>query len=238
MSASNPNLERPNPTEPMTLAERIARLERENVRIKRAAMAALLVLIGALVTAQAATTARTGTVSAKQVGPKEVEAQRITLVDGVGRARASLEMSEGGPELRFLDTAGKERISLGLLERGPHVSLKDAAQRTRAMMDLGADGPSVVLADEGQVRQTQLWVAETEMGLKLTTGGARGIPLIDLVERPRGSARGAEFRAHELNLYDPDHKGQHRAFLQVGPTGAADFSLKNRVGNDIFREPR
>jgi len=83
-----------------------------------------------------------------------------------------------------------------------------------------------------------LWVAETEMGLKLTTGGARGIPLIDLVERPRGSARGAEFRAHELNLYDPDHKGQHRAFLQVGPTGAADFSLKNRVGNDIFREPR
>jgi len=142
-------------------------------------------------------------------------------------------MSEGGPELKFLDATGRERISLGLLERGPHVSLKDTSRRTRAMMDLDAAGPSVVLADEDQVRQTKLWVASTEMGLRLTTGGSRDVPLIELAERPRGGAR-----AHELNLYNPDGKGQSRAFLMVGPTGAADFSLRNHAGNDIFRQPK
>jgi len=238
MSAPDLTPPQENRTEPIALAERVARLERENIFLKRLASIGLLVLIGAIVTAQTATTTKRPTISAQQAAPKEIEAGRITLVDGVGRARASLEMSEGGPELRFLDTAGKERMSLGLLEGGPHVSLNDASQRTRAMLDLKAEGPSLVLADDNQVRQTKLWVAETEMGLKLTTGGSRGIPLIDLVERPRGSARGPEFRAHELNLYDPDHRGHGRAFLMVGPTGAADFSLKNTAGNDIFRQPK
>jgi len=238
MSAPTPNSPQENRTEPIGLSERVARLERENIFLKRAALIALLVLIGAIVTAQTTTTTKRPTISAQQATPKEIEAGRITLVDGVGRARASLEMSEGGPELRFLDAAGKERISLGLLERGPHMSLKDASQRTRAMLDLDAEGPGLVLADDKQVRQTKLWVAETEMGLQLTTGGARPVPLIDLVERPRGSARGAEFRAHELNLYDPDHRGHTRAFLMVGPTGAADFSLKGPAGNDIFRQPK
>ena len=238
MSAPSPNSPHENRTDPVALWERVSRLERENLVMKRAAKVAALLIVAALVTAQATTTPRRPMVSGQQVEPKEIEAQRISLVDGVGRKRASLEMSEAGPELRFLDGAGKERISIGLVERGPHVSLKDGAGKTRAMMDLDAAGPSLVLADEGQVRQTKLWVAETEMGLRLTTGGARPVPLIDLVERPRGSARGAEYRAHELNFYDPDHKGHTRAFLMVGPTGAADFALKNRVGNDIFREPK
>lgn len=238
MSPRNPNPPHEHRTDPVALWERVARLERENVLMKRAAKVAVLAIVAVLVTAQAATTPRRPMLSGQQAGPKEIEARRITLVDGVGKARAALEMSEAGPELRFLDGTGKERVSIGFAERGPHVSLKDAAQRTRAMMDLDAGGPSVVLADAGQVRQTRLWVAETEMGLKLTTGGARPVPLIDLVERPRGSARGAAYRAHELNLYDPDHKGHTRAFLQVGPTGAADFSLKNHAGNDIFREPK
>ena len=238
MSPRNQNRPHDDRTDPVALWERVARLERENILMKRAAKVAVLVIVAVLVTAQAATTPRRPMISGQQVEPKEIEAQRITLVDGVGRQRASLQMSDAGPELSFLDGAGKERLSIGLVERGPHVSLKDGAQKTRAVMDLDADGPSVVLADAGQVRQTKLWVAETEMGLRLTTGGARPVPLIDLVERPRGSARGAEYRAHELNFYDPDHKGHTRAFMMVGPTGAADFALKNRVGNDIFREPK
>ena len=239
MSAPNPNSPLRSHPEQIPLWDRVSRLERENIFMKRAATVAALLIVAALVTAQASSTQPSRpTLSGQQAQPKEIEAGRITLVDGVGRKRASLEMSEAGPELRFLDAAGKERISIGFAERGPRVSLNDASQRTRAMLDLKAEGPSLVLADDTQVRQTKLWVAETEMGLKLTTGGNRGVPLIDLVERPRGSARGAEYRAHELNLYDPDHKGHPRAFLMVGPTGFADFSLKNSVGNDLFREPR
>ncbi len=221
------------------IAARLDRMEREIARWKRIGACLLLAVAGASVMAQttppATTTVQRGVVTVAPV-TKEIQAERFVLVDGSRKARAILEMTAEGPELSLLDAAGLERATLGLREKGPHLSLKDAARKTRAMLDLKGDGPSLVLADEGQVRQTKLTVGASRMGLALTTGGSRDVPLIELVERTGGGAREIN-RYHELKIYDPDGKGRNQAFLIVAPDGSADFGLRNSAGLAVFRKP-
>jgi hypothetical protein len=87
-------------TEPslQTLARRLDELERENRRLKAAALLALLGLVAAGVLGQASLS-----------GPPTVEAQRFYVRDGDGKARALLD-ADG---LAFLDPDGRARTLVG-----------------------------------------------------------------------------------------------------------------------------
>jgi hypothetical protein len=98
--AGHPDERRPTMTEPslQTLARRLDELERENRRLKAAALLALLGLVAAGVLGQASLS-----------GPPTVEAQRFYVRDGDGKARALLD-ADG---LAFLDPDGRARTLVG-----------------------------------------------------------------------------------------------------------------------------
>jgi hypothetical protein len=94
------------------LAQRLMTLERQNRRLKQTFAAALvgaLVILAAIgITAQV-----TGTT---------VAADHLSMVDGQGRTRATIENSpataQGNPLLTFFDRSGKPRLRIGLGPRG------------------------------------------------------------------------------------------------------------------------
>ena len=95
-----------------TLATRLAALERQNRRMKKAVAG---VLVGALVALAAIETRA-------QVTGTTVAADRLSMVDGQGRTRATIENSpatlQGNPLLTFFDRNGNPRLRVGLGARG------------------------------------------------------------------------------------------------------------------------
>ena len=120
-----------------TLEQRIERVERENRRLKIAALTALLGLGGAFSLGAAASP------------PQKLEAETIVLRDAQGKSRIVLGVDEEGPGIAFLDTKGKLRLNLGLAKEGPAVDLLDAAEHPRATLLLTEDhGPSLHFVDK------------------------------------------------------------------------------------------
>jgi hypothetical protein len=83
-------------TIPITVSERLLKLERENRRMKRVAVTASLVVMCTLIMGQAQSV-------------RTVEAERFVLRDSGGRVRANLAMLPGdlGPSLSLYDADGK-----------------------------------------------------------------------------------------------------------------------------------
>ena len=120
-----------------TLEQRIERVERENRRLKIAALTALLGLGGAFSLGAAANP------------PQKLEAETIVLRDAQGKSRIVLGVDEEGPGIAFLDTKGKLRLNLGLAKEGPALDLLDAAEHPRATLLLTEDqGPILHFVDK------------------------------------------------------------------------------------------
>jgi hypothetical protein len=135
---------------------RLEKIEKENRRMKRAALAAVLAAACVLVMGQARPAVRT------------VEAQSYILQDASGSKRAELVLepgapgSEPSPVLRFLDGKGNDTLSLsstrlelaGKADLGPDILLDDAKGTARLDLGLQHNLPFVILNDEkGIVRE-------------------------------------------------------------------------------------
>jgi hypothetical protein len=92
-----------------TLGQRLARLERDNRRLRGLGAGVLVGLAALLVTGQAPPPGRI------------LEAQRFVVKDGTGKTRAELTTSDAGSELAFVDTMGRRRVALGLSLGEPHL---------------------------------------------------------------------------------------------------------------------
>jgi hypothetical protein len=95
-----------------TLAQRLMTLERQNRRLKQTFAGALVVAF-VILTAIGITAQVTGTT---------VAADHLSMVDGQGRTRATIENSpataQGNPLLTFFDRSGNPRLRIGLGVRG------------------------------------------------------------------------------------------------------------------------
>ncbi|RPJ26322.1 MAG: hypothetical protein EHM35_14980, partial [Planctomycetaceae bacterium] len=86
------------------LAARLDRLERENRRMKQAGSLALLSMAAVLVIAPTSVVKKEGEAATTTIaGPREIEAKGFVLVDPMGKKRATLQMTDQGPELSLLD---------------------------------------------------------------------------------------------------------------------------------------
>ena len=106
----------------MTLVDRIARLEKENLRQRRTSrflalcFAALLGLIGAA------------------PGSRTLEADKIQIKDSDGRIRIFLGIGENGPALEFRTPDQKTELTLRSGEAGPVLSLSNAKEGKHAAL--------------------------------------------------------------------------------------------------------
>ena len=120
-----------------SLERRIEKVERENRRLKIAALTALLGLGGVFSLGAAASP------------PQKLEAETIVLRDATGKSRIILGVDEEGPGIAFLDAKGKLRLNLGLAKDGPALDLLDAAEHPRATLLLTEDqGPILNFVDK------------------------------------------------------------------------------------------
>lgn len=152
MQASNQGARTPGGTEVPaqvttwpTLAERVAKAERESRRLKFA-LFVIVPLIGYLFVNQ-------------QIPENLVEheplvaADKLQLLDREGNPRLFLRIYSGVPVMQLMDQHGKPRMSLGLrYDDSPFISLADTVGQTRATLQVGnEETPTLQLFDENGV---------------------------------------------------------------------------------------
>jgi hypothetical protein len=124
------------PTDQMSLSNRLTKLERENRRLKVLGSVALLGVAGALCVGLAAAPA------------KKLEAEVIALKSPHGKGQMILGVGEEGPALTFLDKNGKLRVNIDVSSDGPGLDLLDAAESPRAQLMVTEDqGPLLNFTD-------------------------------------------------------------------------------------------
>jgi AMIN domain-containing protein len=215
-----------------TLADRVKRLERENVRLKRVGAVALLGLAALFVAGQLQR-------PAGAAGPTRIEAERFLLRDAVGAIRAALETgSDGTPRLALLDTAGHERLRLQVGAGGaPGLTLFDADGKTaRVTLKIGAEGtPGLSLSDgSGRARailalyRAMPEVKDRSSGPANTTPAGPESPalgLYDAAGQPRTFVSSRSQGVSGIHLSDA--AGRLRATLAVGADGVPDLELSD-----------
>ena len=177
---------------------RLAKLERQNRRLKRLGLLFLLIVGSGFLLAQAprkplraaptpavhAATYDTLVVHRLELRDKAGnlrglwtvanDSPFLALYDGPGKLRAVLGLPAGRPYLTFVDDAGKPRAGLGVTTDGPALVLRDAAGKIRASLLVPAEGPALELRDAAG--KPRAWLAENTFfvtdaqGLKAVVG--------------------------------------------------------------------
>jgi hypothetical protein len=132
---------------PMTLEERIEKLESELNRTKNrkrkawAVVAAIIILSGIAVYAR-------GNGAGQSDIPYEIRAQQIVLVDEKGNPRCILNMGKDGPGLTLSDNNGEMRSILSVDANESRLSLYDKKGDPRAVLSVDDNGVGLALYDE------------------------------------------------------------------------------------------
>ena len=122
------------PTDRMSLSNRLDRLERENRRLKVYGSVVLLGVAGALCMGLAAAPS------------KKLEAEIIVLKGPHGKAQMILGVGEEG--LTLVDKDGKLRVNIDASVDGPGIDLLDAKESPRAQLMVTEDqGPLLNFTD-------------------------------------------------------------------------------------------
>jgi hypothetical protein len=141
------------------LAGRLERLERDNRRLKRFALAALVL---------AATLA---TIYATQPVPESFTAHEFNVVDDSGGVRVKMGMLLGKPVITFFDAQNMPRALMGVDSSGaPNIYFNDAQGTPRMDMSIGESGPYIMLRDAG---------GNPGARLEVTASGQPEISLLD-----------------------------------------------------------
>jgi hypothetical protein len=150
-----------------SLSSRIERLEQQNRRFRRGALACVLLLVGIGLMAQ--TKQRTPAPQARRPAPprvRTVEAESFILKDTSGRVRAELSMSGTGPSLKLKDEAGTALVTLSLNDgtpKGPMLLLS-GPQRHAAFALSVLEGGGSQLSLTGARPDIQLHLGVTPEG--------------------------------------------------------------------------
>lgn len=104
-----------------SLASRIERLERQNLRLRALGVMAVLAGAGALCLGMSAPR-------------KTVETDLLLIKDANGTTRMILGMADDGPAITMLDEKGKLRANIGVTDKGPEFDFLDASETPRLQM--------------------------------------------------------------------------------------------------------
>lgn len=104
-----------------SLARRIDRLERQNLKLRLAG--AIVVLLGAAALSIGMSAPR-----------KTLETDLIIIKDANGTSRMILGMADDGPAITMLDEKGKLRANIGVSDKGPELDFLDASETPRLQM--------------------------------------------------------------------------------------------------------
>ena len=156
------------------LTKRLERLEEQNSRLVRIALAmgAVLLLVVTLgaVTRQAGPQETVRTIDPQVVSPGDipelvvtqevVRTKNLQIVDDDGILRASLEIKEadtadtfeGNPMLTLFDEGGNARAIFSLFAGNPGLTLYDDEEYPRAVLRLAAGNPHLEMYDQKRLR--------------------------------------------------------------------------------------
>jgi hypothetical protein len=139
MQAENPTLK--------ALSERIARLEKQNRKLKQAGVFVLLAFGSVFLMGQV----KPAKVVQVTVS-KALEAGKFILKDGRGKKRAELGLFVDRPALVFYDDAEKASLSLGAEPDGSGLTLYDQDSQKAAALNYSSNGPVLTLFAAGAKR--------------------------------------------------------------------------------------
>jgi hypothetical protein len=168
------------------LERRLAYFERRDRRMKRAALACVLLFTCAGVMAQ--TTKKKPVAApppppppAAPALPKIIEAEGFILKDPSGKVRAELSMSGTGPSLKLRDVSGMPLVNIALNDAqpgGPFLLLSDAQHHASLNMSvLDGQGSQLALAGDRPDIQLRLGVGPSGTALELTDKDGFGATL-------------------------------------------------------------
>jgi hypothetical protein len=164
---------------------RIERLERQNRRLKRGALACFVFLASLFIaslglmgqqTQRKSPAPRAATPAPAPppplVLPKNIEAESFILKDANGRVRAELSMGGEGPSFKLLDPNGAALVTLSVLDAapgGPFLLLSDPQHRAGLSMSIVAgQGSQVSLIGERADIQAHIGVTPDGTALELS----------------------------------------------------------------------
>jgi hypothetical protein len=152
---------------------RLERLEAQNRRWKRCALACLVAIASFGLMGQAQRKpARAPAPAPAPALPKNIEAESFVLKDSSGRVRAELSMGGSGPSLKLRDQSGTALINLSLNDEapaGPYLLLSDPQHHAGLSMSiLQGAGSQLTLTGERADIQAHIGVAPDGTTLALS----------------------------------------------------------------------
>ncbi|MGH9357712.1 MAG: hypothetical protein ACRD1O_00885 [Terriglobia bacterium] len=134
------------------LVKRLEKLERDNRRLKRSALAALM-LAAVLLAGYAASCSRNQRASGARNAPEKITAHEIDLTDSSGKVRVKMYADEkGATGIVLSDAKGKKRAAVAVDSSGgtAGIALTDAQGEPREMMGVDSSGAPGIWLDDAQ----------------------------------------------------------------------------------------
>ena len=233
------------------IAARLARLERENRRVKKAGLV-LLGGAGLLLLAAARPAGRV----------RIVEATELRLIDSTGALRGAMTADRTGAQLLLKDSVGKNRARLRVADDGtPRLELLDRTERVRIGLALDHDGAALAHFDDdashprvklstaanGAAHLELSDAAKKRAEIAVEGDGVAGLAVFDAEENVKLRSGVTTDGAPAVKLIDAD--GTLRASLgtialkEAGSganerTQAGSLVLFDKKGAVVFKQPK
>jgi hypothetical protein len=192
------------------IVSRIERLEEQNRRLKRGALACLVAIasFGLMGQAQRKSTRAPASTPAPAI-PKKIEAESFILKDANGRVRAELSIAGTGPSFKLRDESGSALITLSLNDEapaGPFVLLSDPQHHAGLSMSvLGGAGSQLSLT--GERADIQAHIGVTPDGTTLALSDKDGFTTnIGNDVQPSKGGKIKKTSAASIGLFNRDRK--------------------------------
>ncbi len=200
---------------------RIEKLERQNRKLKQAALFCLIALASIALTGalMAQTTHRKTKPAAKPkaaapappaepVVPEKIEAESFILKDASGRERAELAMAGTGPSLRLLNQAGTALVTISLNDgspSGPQVLLSDPDHQSGLAMSVQQGAGSSLALTGTQNAQVHIGVTKDGTSLELLDQDGSSTNLGNGMKISR-TGKAQQTTGASITLYNKDRK--------------------------------
>jgi hypothetical protein len=222
------------------LLERLENLERTNRQLRGVVVLSLLAVLGLLLMGQAPTASQ------------EVRAQKFTLVDPKGLARAVLLTTPKGDVLFSLNDREKSREPRLVLGTGadglPFISMRDKEEKLRLTVNVQAGMPKASFySSDGKERA---WVSVEKdgspiIGLRDHEGKSRSILTVGSDDTPRLSLAGKDGKprfviggtSEQYGMWFVDTNGKIRAQLDAKSDGTPSLVFADREEKVTWRAP-
>jgi hypothetical protein len=193
------------------------RLEAQNRRLKRGALACLVIVasLGLMGQAQRKTTTRPPAAKPAPAPPpqptlpKNIEAESFILKDANGKVRAELSMSGTGPSLKLRDQAGTALVTVSLNDSapgGPILLLSDPQHHAGLSMSV-LEGAGSQLSLTGERPDIQAHIGVAPDGTNLSLSDQDGFTAsIGGGMQPSKSGQVKKTSAASITLFNKDRK--------------------------------